>query len=245
MVPALTLITATCDQPTGFALCEAWMRRQTVPLTSVQWIVVDDGLEPATPTCGQEYVRRERGPATGAESFCRNVLAGLERARGERVFIVEHDDFYKPDHLERTLELLDRPGVVIAGDDRQRYYHVAKRRWHVYHNRGAAFCQTAFHRELIPLVQETAQRCLEAGVYGVDTALWAAVEDRRKALRPIETVVGIKGIPGPRKGLGIGHRDEVIKRWKADPNLRRLRAWVGSDWEVYARMGGPVPAVAA
>ena len=220
------------------------MQRQTIPLSSVQWIVVDDGDEPITPTAGQEYVRRVRTPGTtGSQSIALNVLEGLARARGETVFVIEHDDHYKADHIERTLELLARPGVVIAGDDEQHYYHVERRRWKLYHNRGASLCQTAFRRELVPLVEQTARACMAADKYGIDTALWAAVDDKRKALARLETVTGIKGLPGPRKGLGLGHRVEVVDRWAEDPSLRQLRAWVGTeDAEVYAPFGARVAA---
>ena len=232
--PAATIITATCDQPIGFALCERWMQRQTVPLSTLQWIVVDDGVEPAKVTCGQEYHRRQRIPGTsGAQSLCLNLLEALPHVRADRVLIVEHDDHYRPEHVERMLDLLDRPGVALAGDDKQRYFHVGVRRWRIYQNCGSALCQTAMRRELLPIFEGVVRRCLELNQYGVDALLWREVGKDRQAIEHIATVVGIKGLPG-RKGLGLGHRDDVVRKWKPDPQAEVLRSWIGGDAATYA-----------
>ncbi len=239
----VTLITATCDQPVGFALCERWMKRQTAPLPLMQWIVVDDGDEPITPTCGQEYVRRPRpssGAYTGAHSICSNLLEAAARVRGEYVLVIEHDDYYDADHVARMVGLL-KDGADIAGDDQQRYYHVGMRRWKQYQNRGGALCQTGFVSALLPTFERVARECLEADVYGVDAALWKEIMDGRGRVHTLEhtrTVVGIKGLPG-RRGLGVGHRvDKVAARWKADPDLRHLKKWIGVDAQAYAGFAG-------
>lgn len=234
----LTLLTTTCDQPAGFALCESFMRRQTIwGRQAIEWIVVDDGDVPIQPTCGQRYLRRQREPdCTGAQSLCRNLLAGLDAATGDAIAIVEHDDWYAPWHLERMLEQLARPHVQIAGDLRQRYYHVRRRQWRVFQNRGACLCQTAFRIALRPFVQDVVQARLWRNSYGVDTQLWTTVPRQQQALVPVDSVVGIKGLPG-RPGLGIGHRPN--DSWSDDPDLVMLRAWIGPDAARYAPFGAP------
>lgn len=235
----VTLITPTCDQPIGFGLCEQWMRRQTVPLASMQWIVVDDGIEPATPTCGQQYVRRIREPdCSGAQSLCRNLLAALPLARGEHIVLIEHDDWYAPTHVASLVDLLASRTVLAAGDDKQRYYHVGARRWKVYQNRGAALCQTGFRRALLPLFQRVVQQSLAANKYGIDGLFWRSLTADRKRLQHTATAIGIKGLPG-RPGLGLGHRPEIITTWTPDPSLTVLRAWIGADIEHYAPYGTP------
>jgi hypothetical protein len=236
VVQVVTLITATCDQPIGFGLCERWMRRQTHSLAAEQWIVVDDGLEPIVPSMGQQYLRREREPGcTGAASLCRNLLAALAVAEGDPIVIWEHDDYYAPRHLEQLLHQLAKPGVLAAGDDYQRYYHVGERRWKIFHNRGAALCQTAIRRELLPLFRATIEQCLVDDAYGVDSRFWAQLAPAVRSLVRSGTCVGIKGLPG-RHGLGLGHRPEVIRRWSFDPQWHVLRQWVGRDAEVYAAL---------
>lgn len=241
----VTLVTVTCDQPTGLRLCEQWMRQQTIPLGSLQWIVVDDGLDAATVTCGQQYIRRARDPQTsGAASLCRNLLAALPEVGGDQVIVIEHDDYYAPTHLEGMLAQLATPGILAAGDDKQRYYHVGARRWKVYQNRGAALCQTGFHRELLPLFHEVIEECLAADVYGVDARFWSRLPADQKLLEHTATVVGIKGLPG-RTGLGVGHRPATIARWAPDPTLERLRQWIGDDAAAYAECATPPAAAAA
>src|SRR3990167_6985387 len=94
----LTLITPTADQPIGIVLCERYMRAQT--WQDFRWIVVDDGEVPATLTMGQEHIRRPREPdCRDVESFCRNLLTAIPLVRTPYVAIIEHDDWYHPDHL--------------------------------------------------------------------------------------------------------------------------------------------------
>ena len=235
----VTILTPTRDQPTGIALCERWLRAQTVWNTlPLQWIVVDDGIVPADLTLSQTHLRRPAGDA-GPTSLCSNLLRALSFIEGEIVVVCEHDDYYAPTHLERILEQF-HDGVDLAGDDQQRYYHVGLRRWRIFQNRGASLCQTAFRRELIPTFADVLQRCLLAQTYGVDAALWTAVGEDRKSLQRTETVVGIKGVPGPQ-GLGIGHRPDVVRKWIADADGATLREWIGADASVYAPFGTAVP----
>jgi hypothetical protein len=227
--PTVSVITPTADQLIGWVLCERWFRRQT--FRDVQWIVVDDGDVPITPTCGQVYIRRRReAGCTGAQSLARNILEALPSIESPIVAIVEHDDWYAPDHLARLVALLETGGL-IAGDDEQRYYHVPSRRWRVFQNKGASLCQTAFRAELLPIVESVVRERLEENHYGIDGLLWATVPREQWRIERAHTVVGIKGLPGRRPGLGIGHRH--YHAWALDAAGARLREWVGADADVY------------
>ena len=172
--------------------------------------------------------------ASGAYSICSNLLAAARLVRGDRVLVIEHDDYYAPDHVRRTLDMLEE--YDLAGDDQQRYYHVGMRRWKQYQNRGAALCQTGFRRELLPLFIEVVTKCRKADVYGVDAELWRRVMDGDEwthLLKHTRTVVGVKGLPG-RRGLGVGHQVErVERRWALDTRLTKLTEWVGPDAATY------------
>lgn len=236
MTPAVTLITPTCDQPVGLALCEQFMARQTWPVAQAQWIVVDDGETPARLTMGQTHVRRARPhDCPGYQSLAHNLQAALPLAQGDIIVVIEHDDYYAPEHLETVLSALMAPHALIAGDTVQRYYHVGRRCWRQLQNQGAALCQTAFRRELLPAFDATIRECLGRRSFGIDAAFWRRVPPDRWAVTG-HTVVGIKGLPG-RPGLGMGHRPDG--RWTADPALVQLRAWIGceADADLYLPFG--------
>lgn len=223
----ISIITPTADQPTGMALCERWMARQTVQPD--EWIVADDGNVPATLSMGQLHVVRHR-QHDGGKSLAGNMLAALERVTGDVVVVVEHDDWYSPNHIEVCVGRLKAANAT--GAQTQRYYNVEHRCWIVMQNIGSALCNTAFRADLVPAMRAAAERAFQRGAIGVDRLFWDSVH-KGKDVHRVETVVGIKGLPG-RKGLGMGHRPkDRPSRWTADPDLRQLRAWVGDDVEAY------------
>lgn len=232
----ITLITPTADQPTGIALCERFIARQTLPIADMQWIVVDDGDKPATLTMDQQHVRRPREhDCKGYESLCRNLLAAIPHVRGDIVACVEHDDWYAADHLEVTIAaLLAGKYSLLAGDNTQRYYNVAHRCHRLFSNTGASLCQTAMRAEALPLFESTIRSCLDRKTYGIDTNFWRSVPQTRWALTGRMTCIGIKGLPG-RPGLGIGHRPD--RGWTPDPSLAQLREWIGEDADLYSGHG--------
>lgn len=214
------------------------MQRQTLyGRASIQWIVVDDGVSPATLAMGQTHILRAREPdCLPAQSFCRNLLAAIPHITGDVIAFIEHDDWYAPAHLEAIVDQL-AGAVQIAGDDQQRYYNVSQRCWRIFPNSGASLCQTAIRRELLPRFEMVARRCLAASKFGVDRALWDATRPHERSLKRADTVVGIKGLPG-RRGLGVGHRPSG-PQWTFDAELEQLRAWVGNDADLYRSFGRP------
>jgi hypothetical protein len=224
----ITLITPTADQPTGMALCEKYMARQTIPYD--QWIVVDDGVQHAKLTMGQAHIWRERETdCKPAQSLCRNLLGAIPLIEGDIIVVIEHDDHVAQNHVETMVRQLKN--ALIAGDPKQRYYNVAHRCWRLFDNVGASLCQTAFRRSLLPTFKGAVQACLSASRIGVDRALWDAVQPSCKSLVRSDTVLGIKGLPG-RPGIGVGHRPSG-SLWTPDPELVRLREWIGADADMY------------
>ena len=225
----VSVITPTCDRPVGFAICEQWMARQT--RQPDEWIVADGGQTPVVCTQGTTAP-----PPTAARqaytNFISNVSRGVEAATGHILVIVEDDDWYHPTHLEVLLGQFT-PGIQACGDDAQRYYNVQHRVWHLYPNKGASLCQTAFRREALPhfkraLIEQPDRRAVMVwmGVSG------PACPISVKSLKRTQTVLGIKGLPG-RVGLGVGHRPQ-IPQWNRDPKLTQLKAWIGPhDAAVY------------
>lgn len=218
----VTIITPTADQPLGIHLLEGYMRRQTVQPD--QWIVADDGVTHANLTAGQTHLKRRR-THEGGRSLAGNILAALPHSEGDVVLIMEHDDWYAPDHIETCLRRLSQERALCTGSRWQRYYNVKQRCWLHVKNVGSALCNTAFDRRLLPVMQRAAEEAMRTGSYGVDRLFWDSASGRDT--HDVDTVVGIKGLPG-RLGLGMGHRPDP-RRWTADPHGHKLQEWVGAD----------------
>lgn len=228
---SVTVITPTADQPLGMALCEKYMARQT--LQPDQWIVADDGNVHADLTMGQTHIKRKR-TSEGGVSLAENMLAGLDAATGEIIVIVEHDDWYAPNHIQMCVDRLK--SADVCGSNVLMYYNVAMRSYRVMQNAtmSAALCCTAFRSALIPNMVDAANEAASQGVIGVDRLFWQRVGRRAGSIEADvhqeHTVVGVKGLPG-RPGLGIGHKRH--RSWKHDPQMSRLRDWIGDDVQCY------------
>lgn len=192
-----------------------------------QWIVVDDGVNPAPLTMGQQHVRRERKEEGGA-SLAQNILAAIPRAMGHFVIIMEDDDAYRPDHIEVCVERLRRH--VAVGCTWMDYYNVEAGAWRSMRNKCAALCNTAMRHDQLPLLRQAAKKALSRGMYHVDRFYWEQAS--AAGLHEQRTVVGIKGLPG-MPGIGIGHRP--TPKWHPDPSGLKLREWLGEDAAAYGR----------
>ncbi len=224
----ISVITPTCDRPEGIGLAERWFARQDFAGT-VQWIVADDGKEPAPCTAGQLHVRRERGrDETGALSLCNNLLAALPHVESDKIAIWEDDDLYFSNHLSDLYARLDA-GAMLAGDGLQKYYNVKHRVWRDFVNVGASLCQTGMQSRMIDAFRMTIRECMAIKSYGIDTYFWRKVMSSKLPIDIFKdhyTMVGIKGLPG-LAGNGVGHRPD--ERWNQDPDCVKMREWCGTD----------------
>jgi glycosyltransferase involved in cell wall biosynthesis len=207
-----------------------------------QWIVVDDGKIPTACTMGQTYVRREPRAADPTHTLTLNLMMGMQRVRGDKVVIVEDDDWYSPDYLEWMGAELDRG--TLAGEGRAIYYNVMLRAWYQHNNTDrASLCSTGFSAALLPNV---ARLCRSPDPF-LDMRLWRTLKGR-VTTPSHRRVIGIKGMPG-RRGIGIGHRTDN-PRWQADHDLVTLYALLGSDADAYRSIAesstlGARPAIAS
>ena len=228
MTTKISVITPTADQPMGIELLEKYMARQTVQPD--EWIVSDDGISHARLTMGQKHIARPRTHDKG-QSLAQNIIKGLEVVTGNIVLIMEHDDYYAPNHIEVCVNALEK--AEAAGSKTQRYYNVEHRCWLVMANVGSSLCNTAFHAKHIPMMHTAARVAFSSNLYSLDRIFWDSMTPRYKVnLHDINTVVGIKGLPG-RVGLGLGHRPDKTRPWKYDKDLSKLREWIGDDADNY------------
>lgn len=226
----VSLLTCTSDRPAGFRLCERWMSRQTYA-GDIEWIVVDDGITPATCTQGQVHMRLNPVSDPRA-SFKQNMLAGIRAISGDVALFVEDDDWYAPGYVAAMVDALQR--FPLVGSPRARQYHVNQRMYRLCENDGhASLAQTGIGAWEL------------TGMLGFVLHTTNPFYDKRiwKALGPAGLVVdrslsvGIKGLPG-KGGLSVVHRHPVNMRMVPDPDGTQLREWLGADAEEYLAMGG-------
>ena len=157
----------------------------------------------------------------------------IPEIKTEFVAICEHDDWYARNHLEIALQQLNTDQrLLAAGSITLRYYHVGQRKYITMGNRGSALCNTVMRSEALTMLSCAARKAAITSDRGVDRLFWLSIQSRRQCLHRINTVVGIKGLPG-RPGIGIGHRPDHRRAWRDDPNLDQLRKWIGADCENY------------
>ncbi len=224
MTPALSVITPVRDRPKGFELCERWMKTQT--FTDYEWIVVDDGDQPVTPTMGQIYIRR--APSTKRMTLDRNFAAARELISSDVVALLEDDDWRGSDYLAGIMRTLEGAEVAVtAGFCR---YNVKHRFWDdrrvVDHSKiyqkasstmslhGGFSGKAAKHFcDSMPTLQarsfwKSVWRSFEVKVFDAD-------------------MVAIKGIPG--RHFSARHAGSLFPPNNVDPNGKVLRKWVGKE----------------
>ncbi len=213
----LTLITPTGDRPESFALCEKWMSKQTYS-EEYQWIVVDDGLIPTKVTMNQQYIRRSSD--TKIHTLTANLRAALRECKGEKVLIIEDDEWYHPNYLKVMSERLDDHELVGTG--MARYYYIRERLYREFpEHTHSSLCRTGFRKSLIEKVFALCQTSDPS----VDMRLWESVKGYREET-DVPLVIGFKGMPGRK-----------VKRGKAkgieDSNLSKLKEWIGRNIKYY------------
>ena len=237
-VSIITAITPTGDRPLPFRLCQKWMMNQT--RKPDQWIVVDDGKTPMAPFAPMEYVRREPQPNDPAHTLCTNMATAIPLIKGNKIIIIEDDEYYAPEYIEEMSSRLESYEVVGIGDSK--YYYLPTGRWKTFGNRGhASLAQTGFRACLLPKLSDF----LVSGnvIDWLDMKIWSWVDDAKRTARPISFMLfvdsvkslyaGIKGLPG-RMGMGEGHNPVVVQRYHADSQDRaKLKQWVPKDYQTY------------
>jgi hypothetical protein len=223
----LTAVTATCDRPEAFMLCQIWMSRQTkVPM---QWIVLDDGLVRAHCVLGQEYMHFAgwRGPWSLSQKISHLCSSGM--VKGDGIVFFEDDDWYSPKWLEFCDHELEQNALI--GEGNAIYYNVTYRKWFGHGNMGhASLCSTAIRTSELAGLGE---QCKDPNPF-VDSRIWARLNCTKRVVNndPNKLVVGIKGMPGtPGYGSGHGYTDPNSRN---DFDMVRLKELVGEDYKLYA-----------
>jgi hypothetical protein len=236
----IIIITPTGARKDQFALCAKWMQRQTY-LEDVVWIIVDDAHPFTTDNVGEGFkdkwtiVRIHPTPLwSGQNTQSRNIKAGIDFVKENytkedvsAIFIIEDDDFYKPQYLQRMMEL--KGTADLWGETNTIYYNAYWRRFADNNNKAhASLFQTAFTYDMIPILEH----CFENKF--IDCVLWAAIKNRFLFFDGT-LAIGMKGMPG-RGGIGAGHTKAMSMI--NDVNLLNLKSMIGEDYKEYERFYG-------
>jgi len=221
----ITAVTPTGDRPLAFALCRRWIQNQRVKPD--QWIVVDDGKEPIADTSGFEYVRRDPGPEKNTLAL--NLRAAVPKIQGDKILIIEDDEYYAPGYVEAMSRQLEKAETVGIG--KSRYYHLPTGGYMVIGNGGhASLAQTGFRKSFL----SEFRKLLTPGKLYIDFAIWQRAKARKSALVFLDDknplYVGMKGLPG-RAGIGRGHDSRIYRQ--IDRGRQVLRRWIPRDYQIY------------
>ena len=218
----LTVITPTGDRPEALALLQRWIQNQT--RRPDQWLIVDDGKIPVNPKHfpTASVIRREPRAGEG-HSLGLNLAMALPFVLGDKVVIMEDDDFYGRDYLKTMADALDEHEIV--GEGFARYYHLPTQQYKQLENAAhASLAQTAFRKSLLPVFHS----CLAGDPY-IDMRFWAAVKQGQKIIdnrnNGVSLHCALKGLPG-RKGIGSGHNPNWTF-YEQDSHYEKLIAWIG------------------
>lgn len=223
----ISVLTCTGDRHVAFALCERWMKAQTIKWH--QWVVLDDGIAKTECTLGQEH--HYWPELIGKGSMVNKIKRALERGliTGDILVIMEDDDWVSSDYLEWCERELRR--VDLLGECNNLYYNVRYRWWFEHGNRThASLCATSMRRSVFPALLA---ECQNPNDPFIDSRLWANCRLSKTAFQPNgqRRSVGIKAMPGT-KGYGSGH-DRTSGWANYDIRMDRLRALIGRDADAY------------
>lgn len=230
----ITVITPTGDRPLAFALCKQWMKNQT--RQPDQWIVVDDGRKLLTPSNGMMYIRREPCQDDPPHTLVSNLIVALPKITGDKILIMEDDEYYAPGYIEEMSVRLDKSEIV--GICQSKYYHVPTGGYRIFASKShASLAQTAFRASFLSEIKTILS---ESKNFSVDMKIWKSVACRSGLFVDdvIPLYLGIKGLPG-RSGIGIGHKPTTYGNVKDTNDKDVLKKWVPEDYQVYLDiMGG-------
>ena len=205
----LTAITCTYERPEALALCARYMGRQTRPPD--QWLIL-----------------------AGPEPMREKVLAAVEggQVNGDGLIFVEDDDWFGPGWLAWCEKQLEK--YAIVGQGNALFYQVRYRWWSECRNvRHASLCQTAITSDVYESLCSTI-KAYDSPFF--DTRLWMLDESKYLHLPQRQEdrhVIGIKGMPGGRRGYSGEHVNSHPCGIVPDPSLFKLWQLIGDEAENY------------
>jgi len=239
----VALITPTGYRRSQLTMCAEMMKRQTYK-GNVVWIIVDDCSPISTDVVPENFrdnwaiIKTFPSPSwrPGLNTQGRNMSVGINKiyenfndSEIKAVFIIEDDDYYRPEYITEMLKRMD--GYKVIGEVNTLYYNVFFRRYAANGNfQHSSLFQTAFTMDVIPIFR----RCYMDKF--IDAKFYQILAKKGVNLFSADNLsIGIKGMPG-RPGIGAGHTR--MSGMKSDPGLNYLISLIGEDAKQYGRYYG-------
>jgi glycosyltransferase involved in cell wall biosynthesis len=117
--PIVSILSPTYNHEKFIAHCIRSVQGQT--FNSWEMIILDDGSTDSTMRIAEEFARNDKRIQTltqvnvGVFRLAETYNKGLQIAKGKYIAILEGDDVWVSDKLERQVEILEKdPGVILA-----------------------------------------------------------------------------------------------------------------------------------
>ena len=230
------IITPTGGRQIQINICEQLMKRQTYQ-GDVVWVIIDDCLPRTTGQITHDrwkiincHPSPNWKPETNTQG--RNISVGINELMNydlEAIFIIEDDDYYRPQYIEKMMTRLE--GFQVAGEVDTIYYNVYFRRYFSNQNmKHASLFQVAFRPDVIPIFRKCYMERF------IDAKFFQLLAGNGVNLFPeLKLAIGIKGLPG-RPGIGAGHGK--LMNMRTDNNMTYLTTLIGTDAKIYERYYG-------
>jgi hypothetical protein len=214
----IALITPTGARPQQFNMCALWMSRQTYT-GQIVWLIVDDALPRTTDAIEEHFktdwtiikIYPEPTWTYGQNTQSRNIEVAINtlctnyrEADIEAIFIIEDDDYYKSNYIERMMCRMQ--GFKVIGEMNTVYYNVYYRTYFVNRNTShVSLFQLAFRPEMLPLFKSCYnEKFIDFKFYEKLHAQLYVHRGEVGFFNENNLAIGMKGMPG-RAGIGAGH----------------------------------------
>ena len=223
-----TVLTPTGDRPQAFELCRRMMARQTAR-SRVKWIVSNDGKSEMSVPEADLYLRNTKRPNLAGQ-----IINAIPHVEGKGLLVVEDDDWYPADYVEKMVPLFDRASLV-SFSHRTAYHPQLRRFMWTKPQRGFAVLANTGVR--VDALDHLKAMCEEDN-WGIDQRLWVRYSGAKLHVNirePKDGVIQMRGMPGrPNMTQRIvkGKLNRGVGR--DDPDLDWLRSQIGADSWWYA-----------
>lgn len=233
MVNLVSIITCTGHRSEALALCQKYIERQTYK-GPIQWIVVKDENTPHTLKTSNKNITIEQyhGPRMWTPEYNThrgNMEFAMPKVAGDVLFLIEDDDYYKPNYIELYVDMLKH--VEAVGIAKAKYYHIKLPGWKILNNdKHASLASTAMTKWAYPYMTQA----INSGNMYMDAEFWTKIHEKQRPhalLGGSDVSIGVKGMPG-REGITPSHRD--MRDYMIDPDISKLKEWMKGDYELYA-----------